>query len=116
MKARHAIAIASAVATLFAGSAFAASGPAVKTRLIDTPTVVAADDRGAPVAAPAEKAVRNAPAVAAFGRDGLKAATDTAVRTTGEITDRAGRDVPQAAVVPVVRRAGDVASSRFGRA
>lgn len=116
MKARHAIAIASAVATLFAGSAFAAGGPAVKSRLFDTTAVVAADDRGAPAAVPAEKAVRNAPAVAAFGRDGLKAATDAAVRTTGEVTDRAGRDVPQAAIVPVVRRAGETTSGRFGRA
>lgn len=116
MKARHAIAIASAVATLFAGSAFAAGGPAVKSRLFDNAAVVGTDDRGAPVAAPASKAVRNAPAVAAYGRDGLKPATDTAVRTAGEITDRAGRDVPQAAVVPVVRRTGEANPGRFGRA
>ncbi len=116
MKARHAIAIASAVATLFAGSAFAAGGPAVKTRVFDNRALVAADDRGAPAAAPAERTVHSAPVVVAFGRDGLKSASDAAVRTMGEVTERAGRDVPQAAIVPIVRRAGNAASSRFGRA
>lgn len=115
MKARHAIAFASVLATAFAGTAFAADAVAVKSRAFADTRIVQSDDRGTPAIPSAGTAVRHAPAVTVFGRDGLKSSSDVAVRVAGDTAARVGRDVPQTAVAPVVRRSADVNAYGFGR-